>query len=153
MHSESNSFGGMSLIVKTVTGWLAALITVFGIYVVLYGHETPGGGFAGGVSIASGFILITLAFGQKTALRVLGERTAALLSGTGILVFLGLAVSGLLVSNAFFGSFIAPSDSGHGLLCSLFILLCEIGVALVVAMSIYHVFTVLSRKRTDSNEK
>ena len=39
---------GMSMIVKTVTRWLKGPIMLFGIYLVAYGHITPGGGFGGG---------------------------------------------------------------------------------------------------------
>ena len=56
---------GMSMIVRTVTRWLKGPILLFGIYIVLYGHITPGGGFGGGVIIACSFILITLALGEK----------------------------------------------------------------------------------------
>jgi len=80
---------GMSLIVRTVAGWLTGFILLFGICVVLYGHETPGGGFAGGVTMASSFILLTLAFGQQMAFRSLGQRPTTILASAGILVFLG----------------------------------------------------------------
>ena len=29
--------------------WVKVLIVLFGIYIILFGHLTPGGGFAGGV--------------------------------------------------------------------------------------------------------
>ena len=35
----------MGEIVRTVARWLKGFILVYGIYVVLYGHVTPGGGF------------------------------------------------------------------------------------------------------------
>ncbi len=65
---------GMGVTVKTVTRWLKGPILLFGIYLVLYGHITPGGGFGGGVVIASAFILITLASGERTALRLFSAR-------------------------------------------------------------------------------
>jgi len=40
---------GMSLIVKTITRLTVGLILLYGIYIVLHGHVSPGGGFAGGV--------------------------------------------------------------------------------------------------------
>ena len=52
---------GMTIIVKTVSSWVKVLIIVFGIYIVLFGHLTPGGGFAGGVILASSYILLMLA--------------------------------------------------------------------------------------------
>ena len=58
---------GMGVTVKTVTRWLKGPILLFGIYLIMYGHITPGGGFGGGVVIASAFILITLAAGEDAA--------------------------------------------------------------------------------------
>ena len=44
--------GGMTLIVKTVARIVAGFILLFGIYIVIHGHVSPGGGFAGGIIIA-----------------------------------------------------------------------------------------------------
>jgi multicomponent Na+:H+ antiporter subunit B len=44
---------GMTVIVKTISGWVKVLIFLFGINIILFGHLTPGGGFAGGVILAS----------------------------------------------------------------------------------------------------
>ena len=60
---------GMSLIVKRITRYTVGLIFLYGIYIVLHGHLTPGGGFAGGVIIALSFIHIVLAFGKKEAVK------------------------------------------------------------------------------------
>ena len=55
---------GMSTIVKKVSQLLAGLIFMYGIYIILHGHLTPGGGFAGGAIVAGSFILLILAFGN-----------------------------------------------------------------------------------------
>ena len=44
---------------------IAGLIFLYGIYIILHGHLTPGGGFAGGAIIAGAFILLILAFGSS----------------------------------------------------------------------------------------
>jgi len=72
-HSLRDKGTGMSVIVKTVTRWLKGPILLFGIYLVLYGHITPGGGFGGGIVIASAFILITLAMGQVSGLQIFSK--------------------------------------------------------------------------------
>lgn len=51
----------MSKIVRTSADILFPFIFVFGWYVVLHGHLTPGGGFQGGAVIASGFIMLFVA--------------------------------------------------------------------------------------------
>ena len=56
---------GMTVIVKTVSSWVKVLIFLFGIYIILFGHLTPGGGFAGGVILASSYVLLMLAFGRE----------------------------------------------------------------------------------------
>ncbi|MEE9191863.1 MAG: MnhB domain-containing protein, partial [Candidatus Aerophobetes bacterium] len=58
---------GMTLIVKTVVKFLAPIVILFGVYIILHGHLTPGGGFPGGVVVASAFILLTLAYGKEVA--------------------------------------------------------------------------------------
>jgi len=56
---------GMTLIVKMITQVMIGFLLVFGAYIVLYGHITPGGGFPGGVMISLAYILLTLAYGRK----------------------------------------------------------------------------------------
>ena len=43
-------------IVSSITGLLYPFIIVFGIYIILNGHDTPGGGFQGGAILAVLFI-------------------------------------------------------------------------------------------------
>ena len=56
---------GMSIIVKKVSQLVAPLIFMYGIYIILHGHLTPGGGFAGGAIISGAFILLVLSFGSE----------------------------------------------------------------------------------------
>ena len=86
--------GGMSTIVKVVTRWLFGLIVVFGLAVALFGHVTPGGGFAGGVILACGFVLATLAFGAKQGPAAWLKRAASSLDATGALAFLVVGLLG-----------------------------------------------------------
>ncbi|MBU0928226.1 MAG: hypothetical protein KKA67_10785 [Spirochaetes bacterium] len=47
-------------IMDSIAGKLAPIVLLFGAYVMLYGHSSPGGGFQGGVVIASGVIFIAI---------------------------------------------------------------------------------------------
>jgi len=56
-----------SRIVKTVSRELIPFIFLFGIYMIIYGHLSPGGGFQGGVILAMGVVLIFVVYGvEKT---------------------------------------------------------------------------------------
>lgn len=55
------------MILQGVAKVLVPIIAVFGIYVILNGHISPGGGFSGGAILGAGLILYLNAFGfQKT---------------------------------------------------------------------------------------
>lgn len=49
-----------SEILQSGSAFLFPLILLFGVYIFLHGHLTPGGGFQGGVILASGIVLILL---------------------------------------------------------------------------------------------
>ena len=53
------------IILQKVAFFLVPMIIIFGIYVILNGHLSPGGGFSGGAIIGSGLILYVNAFGFK----------------------------------------------------------------------------------------
>ncbi len=95
---------GMTLIVKTITRLTVGLILLFGIYIVLHGHLTPGGGFAGGVIIALSFIHLMLAFGKEVALRKVSRPIASLFESIGAVMFLAIAVIGF-AGGYFFSNF------------------------------------------------
>jgi len=47
-------------IISMTTGKLAPVVMLFGWYVMFFGHQSPGGGFQGGVVLASGMLFIAL---------------------------------------------------------------------------------------------
>lgn len=93
---------GMTVIVKTIASWVKVLIFLFGIYIVIFGHLTPGGGFAGGVILASSYVLLMLAFGREFAEENLSLPWASKLDCVGALLFLAIAMVGLLYGAADF---------------------------------------------------
>ena len=52
------------VIVKSAADFFLPLACVYGAYVVLHGHLSPGGGFQGGVLIASAILLVFLGYGS-----------------------------------------------------------------------------------------
>ena len=150
--NQSHASDGMSLIVKTVCGWLKGFLLLYGIQVILYGHLTPGGGFAGGVIAASAFVLIVLAEGEREGLTTLSREAASTWDSLGVLFFLLMALLGLLVTGVFFVNFLTTDESAHFTLFSSGIIpACNIGIGLKVCCSLYLVFMVLSAWRTASS--
>ncbi len=83
---------GMSLIVKTITRLTVGVILLYGVYIVIHGHLTPGGGFAGGVIITLSFIHLMLAYGKDAALKRLSRPVSSLFESFGAVMFLAIAL-------------------------------------------------------------
>lgn len=60
-----------SLILATATRFLMGLLLLFSIFLLLRGHNEPGGGFAGGLVAAAAFALYTISFNLTMAKRAL----------------------------------------------------------------------------------
>ena len=103
-----------SFILKTGSKLLLSVIVLFGVYVVVHGHLSPGGGFQGGVIIASAFLLLFLAnpnMNLNHSLLTLGE---SLSGATYVLV----GIVGLLKLGVVFGNFLPHSAVQIGELVS-----------------------------------
>lgn len=82
---------GMGIIVKTVTKLTLGFILLYGIYIALNGHISPGGGFAGGVIVALSFVHVMLAFGKEAALKRLRPAALRVIISAAALVFIAMA--------------------------------------------------------------
>ena len=133
---------GMTLIVKTVTALVSAFILLFGVYIVLYGHLTPGGGFAGGVILACCFILLVLAFGKEFVGRIVSERAPYLWDCVGALGFLAIGLLGYYGGKFFYNFLAQPGD--YRLFSGGIIVPCNIAIGIKVAACLFGVFVVLS---------
>jgi multicomponent Na+:H+ antiporter subunit B len=99
-----------SEILVTGTDLLVPVIMLFGIYIFLGGHLSPGGGFQGGAVIASAVLLLFLAY---PGFRLRHGILAALesLSGT---VYVVIAVLGLVLASGFLDSrLLALGETGR----------------------------------------
>ncbi len=81
---------GESPIVQTGVRLMVPFLQLFGLYVIVHGHYSPGGGFQGGVALGASFILLALAFDMKTSLRFFSEGANNLMGNAGALIFTGV---------------------------------------------------------------
>ncbi len=137
---------GMTLIVKRIARCVKSFIFLYGIYITLYGHLTPGGGFAGGVIIACSFILLILAFGKEKALERISKSLASELDSIGALMFLFIALLGILIGGSFFINFIQKNNPGQDfhLFSAGTIILSNIAIAIKVGSSLFMVFVIFA---------
>jgi len=133
---------GMTLIVKTITRLTVGLILLYGIYIVLHGHLTPGGGFAGGVIIALSFIHLMLAFGRDVALKKVSRPIAGLFESIGAVMFLAIAIIGF-VGGYFFLNFFVDKGTPFNLFIVGIIPFCNIAISCKVGAGLFAIFVAL----------
>ena len=134
---------GMTFIVKTITNLITGFMLVFGAYVVLYGHITPGGGFPGGVMIALTYILITLAYGRKVVESIVSGVAGSIMDDIGAIAIVILGLIGLYIGGTFLYNFL-PKGNPFDLFSAGYIILYNLAIMLKVGMSLYIVFLALA---------
>lgn len=144
---------GMTLIVKVVTRLTVGLILIFGIYIMLHGHLTPGGGFAGGVIIALSFIHMMLAFGRETALKKMSKSVASYFESIGALMFLIVALIGFAGGYFFLNIFHYEGQEKFTLFSSGSILLSNIAICLKVGAGLFAIFMAIVFFKIDTGDK
>jgi multicomponent Na+:H+ antiporter subunit B len=81
---------GEDLIIKTSVRLLFPFIQLFGLYVIVHGHYSPGGGFQGGVILGAAFIMLALAYDLKTSQQYMTIRVNTVFSNLGAAIFVGV---------------------------------------------------------------
>jgi multicomponent Na+:H+ antiporter subunit B len=115
-----------------ITGLLLVGPTVLvGIYVVAHGHQTPGGGFQGGVILATGLLLTYLSADYLTMRRVGPTTLIEAAEGAGAAGFALIALGGLIFAGTFFENFLHIGTAGQ-LVSAGTILLSNLAVGLAV---------------------
>ena len=135
---------GDDSILKKVTFYLFPIIAIFGIYVVLNGHISPGGGFSGGAIIGAALILYANAFGFEKLNMFFTEKTYKWIS-FGALAFYCLAKSYSFFTGANHLESGIPLGTPGAILSSGLILPLNICVGLVVACTMYAFYTLFRK--------
>ena len=99
---ETRKIESASLVLYTGCRLLFPLILIFGTYIFIHGHLTPGGGFQGGAIIASGFLLIYLGCRERRISKIASKLAESL----GGLVFVVIGLLGLLFGGHFLSNFL-----------------------------------------------
>ena len=116
-----------SPIFRTAARLLMPLLLLFSVFLLVRGHNQPGGGFVGGLIAAAAFALYAIAFGVQRARRALVVRPLTLL-GAGLLIALVSGLPAVLRGRPFLAALWTSGPIAVGTPA-----LFDVGVFLVVA--------------------
>ena len=133
------------IIVKGITKLLFPFILVYGLYIMLHGHLSPGAGFSGGAIIGAGFVLYTLSFGLDQAEQKLPHTLLKKFESSGIYWYVMLGLVGLLTGNNFLSNQQAgfPLGITNTLFSSGLIALLTFGIGVKVASTMITLFRLM----------
>ena len=86
---------------RVIAQMLIPFIIVFGFYVIMHGELGPGGGFQGGVILASAVILHALVYGLESTQRALPRHWVDRAMAFGVLLYGGVGIAGFFTGHAF----------------------------------------------------
>lgn len=134
---------GLTIIAKTVTRVSVWLIILYGIYIILHGHLSPGGGFAGGVVIALAFLNVMLTYGRETVTHWVNVEFLHDLEPACGAIYMAIGILGISISGGFLANFLSKGTL-FNLLSSGNILLLNIIIGIKVAMGLFTVVWTLA---------
>ena len=132
------------MILQHVASFLVPVVLLFGIYVILNGHISPGGGFSGGAIMGAGLILYLNAFGFKKTERFFTFKTFKLVSLCALSFYALSKAYSFFTGANHLHSIITPGTPGRIFSAGLIPYL-NIAVGLVVCCTMYAFYTLFRK--------
>lgn len=132
-----------SPILDSAARLMTPFVLLFAAYVVIHGHDSPGGGFQGGVLLAAALILVKLVRGRPPGWEV-GSRTALALACVGLCLYGGIGTIPLFFGGSYLDYGVPQWFGGPAAERVLGTTGIEIGVSLTVAGVLLVVFDALA---------
>lgn len=131
-------------IVRTICRFIIPIIMVFGVYVLLNGHLSPGGGFSGGAILGAGLILYALVYGEEQAAKVFSPRLLKTVTVCALSFYALSKAYSFFTGANHLDSIISTGTPGNIISAGL-ILPLNIAVGLVVCCTMYTFFMLFRR--------
>lgn len=137
-----------TLIFRTVAPFLTSLMVLFSVFVLLRGHNAPGGGFIGGLIAASAFAIYGIACGVEAVRRAIHFHPMTI-AGIGLLLGALAGIVSIFAGVPFMTAlWIYPKVFGVEVPLAT-VLMFDTGVYLVVVGSITSIALALEEQEAD----
>lgn len=129
------------IVLRMIGKLLIPFMLLFALYVQFHGDLGPGGGFQAGVIIAASIIFYAIIFGLAEARQLLPDWIVETMVASGVLIYAGVGVFGLLLGGNYLDYFVLHHDPVQGQHRGIFWI--EVGVAVTVSgvmLKIFYMF-------------
>lgn len=90
-------------LLKTMVQLLLPFIQLYGVFIILHGHITPGGGFSGGAILGASLILYGLTFGHQETTAIFPEKVFIWAISGGAMLYVSLKFGASIFPNLMAG--------------------------------------------------
>jgi multicomponent Na+:H+ antiporter subunit B len=132
------------IILKQIGKIIIPLIQLFGLYIIINGHISPGGGFSGGAVLGTSFIIMNLIYGEKSVENFLSKDNFYKLIGFSI-IFYALVKGYSFLSDIYNLPHPILGEPGY-IFSGGFIPYLNISLGILVASVFYIIFSIFIRK-------
>jgi multicomponent Na+:H+ antiporter subunit B len=138
------------LVLRVIAKLMIPIMLLFALYVQFHGDFGPGGGFQAGVIVAAAIIFYAIIYGLPTARAVVPDRLVETMVASGVLLYAGVGVAGLLLGGNYLDYFVLDRDSVAGQLRGIFWV--EVGVLVTVAGVMLKIFYMFADRGLDTED-
>jgi len=128
-----------SIILQTATRLILTLLLLFSLFLLLRGHNEPGGGFVAGLVASGAFVLYAIAYDVKSAQQAL-RFDPHIFIASGLLLAVSSGLIGLFTGEPFLtGQWVSWNigiDLGTPLLFDIGVYIVVIGVTLTIILTL-----------------
>lgn len=139
------------LVLRVIAKAMIAFMLLFALYVQFHGDFGPGGGFQAGVIVAASVVLYAIIYGMQAARAVVPDRIIESLIASGVLLFAGVGIAGIVLGGNYLDYFVLSTDPVHGQHRGIFWV--EAGVLLTVFAVMLKVFYLFASRGRDEEGK
>lgn len=136
-------FENEDVILKMITGILMPFALVLGIYVILNGHISPGGGFSGGTILGAVLILHSITYGPEKTRKFFSMKVFTNVTVITLLIYGALKGYSFMTGAAHIPTGIPIGTLGN-ILSGGLILPLNIGVGILVACTVYALYSLFN---------
>ena len=138
------------IVLRVIAKLLIPFMLLFALYVQFHGDLGPGGGFQAGVIIAASIVFYAIIFGLGAARQLLPEWIVESMLASGVLIYAGVGVAGILLGGNYLDYFVLAHDTVHGQERGIFWV--EVGVAITVSGVMTKIFYLFAERRRVQDE-
>lgn len=131
-----------SIILDVAIRLLVPFYLIYGVYVLVHGHYSPGGGFQAGVVFAASIILVNMVQGDKVTWGI-SKQNALLVAAIGTFIYAGIGIAAIIWGGNYLDYGVLPLGEIPPKIRALGTLGIETGVTLGVAGTFIVIFNLL----------